>query len=183
MTALPLIIAPDPIFRAKSEAVPVVDDSVRKIMDDLLDTIHEEHGIGIAAPMVGIKKRIVVIEMMMGEGNRVKLMMANPEIIESSGEKQTVEEASLCFPGIAAPVTRPSAIKVKYLDYDGAAQELNTQGFLAQVIQHEIDYLNGKTFLDHLSLVKRDSLLRKMEKFKKHGHHHHGHVHGPNCNH
>jgi peptide deformylase len=169
MTALPLIIAPHPIFKQKAAPVAGVDGGVRKIMDDMLETLAVEHGVGIGANMVGILKRIVVINV---EDNGVthKLFMANPEITEKSKEVQTYLEASLSFPGISADITRPKAVRVKYLDYDGKSQEIAAEGFLSTCLQHEIDYLDGKVFLDYLSKLKRDTLMRKMEKFKKFGH-------------
>jgi peptide deformylase len=169
MIAMPLIIAPHPIFKQKSASVQKVDDSVRKIMDDMLDTLGFEYGVGMAANMVGILKRIVVIDIK-DEGSAQKLFMANPEMIDASNEKQTFLEASLCFPGISADITRPKFIKAKYLDYNGQPQEISAEGFLSTCIQHEIDYLNGITFLDYLSKLKRDTLTRKMLKYIKSNH-------------
>ncbi len=179
MTALPLIIAPDPIFSKKSAPVEAVTDDVRTLMDNLLDTIHHEHGAGIAAPMVGVLKRVVVIDLQ-ENGQSSPLYLANPEITAASDEVQVFEEGSLCFPGIVADITRPAAVTVRYLDYQGATQELNATGFLATCLQHEIDYLNGAVFLDYLSPIKRDMLKRKMLKFKKN---YRPHVHGAGCNH
>jgi peptide deformylase len=179
MTSLPLVIAPDPIFSKKSERIDAVTEDIRQLMDDLLDTIHQEHGVGIAATMVGILKRVVVIDLQ-ENGNSAPLYLANPEIISISKETQTFKEGSLCFLGIAAEVTRPAAVTVRYLDYQGTTQELRAEGFLAACLQHEIDYLEGITFLDYLSPLKRDMLIRKMLKFKKS---YHPHVHGAGCNH
>jgi len=179
MTILPLVYAPDPIFKKKAESVGKVDAAAQQIMDDMMETLKAEHGIGMAAPMVGILKRIVVVNLT-EDGKEVQLQMANPQVIESSKETQVYLEASLCFPGVSADVTRPKYVKVSYLDYDGNKQEMEAEGFLATVLQHEIDYLDGKVFLDYLSKLKRDTMMRKMQKYmKQHGHH----VHGPNCNH
>jgi peptide deformylase len=146
MTKLQLVLAPDPIFKKKSEPVQKVDDKIRKLMDDMLDTLKAENGIGMAAPMVDVLKRVVVIDM---PDENLKLFMANPEILEKSDESQVHQEASLCFPGISADIKRPKFIKVKYLDY--------------------------------LSKLKRDTLMRKMSKFVKK--HVQGHVCSSDCNH
>ena len=179
MLPIPLILAPDPIFKKKSAPVILVDDSVRGLMQGMLATIYQEDGVGIAAPMVGISQQIVVIDL---QANNIKqpIFMANPTILDKSAETQTFEEGSLCFPGIKAEITRPKYVKVEYLDYDNQVQTIEAEGFLATVIQHEIDYLNGKVFLDYLSPIKRDMLTRKMLKFIKSMH---NHVHTEHCNH
>lgn len=179
MTSLSLILAPDPIFSKKSTPVEAVSDAIRLLMDDLLDTIHQEHGVGIAATMVGILKRVVVIDLQ-ENGVSAPLYLANPEIIASSSDVQSFEEGSLCFLGIAADITRPKTITVRYLDYHNQPQELTAEGFLAACLQHEIDYLDGITFLHYISPLKRDMLIRKMIKCKKS---YHPHIHGAGCNH
>ncbi|ABV75004.1 Polypeptide deformylase [Rickettsia akari str. Hartford] len=129
--------------------------------------------------MVGILKRIAIVEL--HENNKSSpIVLINPEITYFSEAKQTFIECSLSFPGIEASITRSKVIKVKYLDYDGNKQELDAEGFLATVIQHKIDYLNGKTFLDYLSKLKRDMLLKKMLKHIKL---HPPHIHGNTCRH
>jgi peptide deformylase len=145
----------------------------------MFETLRIEHGIGLGANMVGVLKRIIVVKMQQETG-LVSYAMVNPEILESSKETQTIEEASLSFPGIAANITRPKSITVRYLDYDGNPQTLAADGFLATVIQHEMDYLDGKVFLDYLSKMKRDMLLKKMEKHIKM---HPPHVHTASCSH
>ncbi|TNE66932.1 MAG: peptide deformylase [Alphaproteobacteria bacterium] len=197
MAVLPLVYAPNPIFRKKAEPVEAVDDSIRAIIDDMLETMYAERGVGIGANMVGILKQIIVLDLQ-PEGVRDPLVCVNPKIVWYSEEKSSMEEASLCFPGISAEVSRPRAIHVTYLDRDGVARELEAEGDLATVIQHEMDYLEGMTYLDYLSKMKRDLLMKKMAKYMKSGHHHvhgphcnhghdhhhdHGHVHGPDCNH
>ncbi len=166
MPKLQLVLAPDPIFKKKSLAVEEVNDEIRQLMDDMIETLDVENGVGMAAPMVDILKRVVVINLT-EDDNKTKLLMANPEIVEKSDETQTFEEASLCFPGISADIKRPKRIKARYLDYDGKQQEVEADGFLATCIQHEIDYLDGIVYLDYLSKLKRDTLLRKMNKFIK----------------
>lgn len=175
MAIMQLVMGPDPIFRKKSAEVEVTDDT-RKLMDDMLDTLHNENGIGMAATMVGVLKRVIVINLQ-ENGQITKLTMANPVITAKSDKTQVFTEASLCFPGISAEVKRPENISVNYLDYNGNPQTLNATGFLATCIQHEIDYLDGKLFLDYLSPLKRDTLLRKMKKYVK------GHVCSSGCAH
>lgn len=129
--------------------------------------------------MAGIPKRVVVINVN-HQGNHTKLALINPEIIKSSATTQTIEEASLSFPGISADITRPDAVTVRYMDLDGQIKEFEAQGVVATVIQHELDYLDGKTFLDYLSKLKRDLLVSKMLKYIKM---HPPHVHGEHCDH
>lgn len=166
MAVLQLVYAPDPIFKQIAEPVDQVDDAVRGIVDDMFDTLYFEKAVGIGANMVGILKRIVAVDVQ-PEGKKQPLALINPEIIWKSDEKQTYLEASLSFPGIQADITRPKAIKVKYLDKEGMEKELELEGHIATVVQHEIDYLDGKVFLDYLSKLKRDTLLRKMAKHMK----------------
>ncbi len=165
MTKLQLIMAPDPIFKQKSLEIDKVTAEIRDIMDQMLDILDKEQGIGMSASMTGVLKRIVVIKT-----ENKTYFMANPKIISASKETQTHNEASLCFPGISADITRANAIELEYLDYDGNPQKLKEEGFMATVIQHEIDYLDGKIFLDYLSPLKKKMLLKKMGKYHKHGH-------------
>lgn len=179
MQLLSLVYAPDPIFKKKCAPVAVVDDSIRALADAMLATLAHEKGLGLGAPMVGVLKRIAVVDMREGDVP-TPYVFINPEIIHTSEETQTFEEASLCFVGISAPITRPKSITLRYLDRDGTSQELTAEGFFAQVIQHELDYLDGKVFLDHLSPMKRDMLLRKMQKALKFNP---PHIHNEHCDH
>lgn len=179
MSVLQIIYAPNKVFQSKAEPVKEVDDNIRQLVDNMYHTMEFEKAVGIGANMVGILQRIVVIDLR--ENNISKpFCLINPEIIWSSDQNQTFEEASLCFPGIVAPVVRPNAIKVKYLDYDGKTQESIFEGFPATVVQHELDYLNGKVFLDHLSKMKRNILLKKMQKYMNS---HKPHIHSAECRH
>ncbi len=166
MPALPLVIGPDPVFRKKAEKVTVVDETIRQLVSDMFDTLYAENGAGIGANMVGVLKRVIVIDLKEGD-HKTPLAMINPEFVEKSEEIQIFEEASLSFPGISADIERARAIKIRYLDESGASAELAAEGFLSTVIQHEMDYLDGKTFLDHLSRVKRDALMRKYKKMHR----------------
>lgn len=203
MSTLELVIAPNPIFRKKAEPVAKVDDEVRDAAQQMLDIMYMNRGIGVGANMVGLLKRIVVLDLQL-EGKREPMVFINPEIVWKSDATTTREEASLSFPGISAEVTRPDAVRVTYLDLEGVEQSLDCDGWLSTVLQHEMEYLDGRTYLDHLSKMKRDVLLRKMQKYVKqsgfhvhgpgcshghdhhhhhHHHHDHGHVHGPDCDH
>lgn len=179
MKHLQLVYAPNPIFRQKALPVDKVDDEIRSLVDKMLATVYVEGAIGLGANMVGVLKPIVVIDLQ-EDGARNPRIFINPEITWYSEEMQTFKEASLCFLGIDADVTRPKAIKMNYLDYDGKPQEIEAEGFLATVIQHEVDYLGGKIFLDYLSKLKRDTLMKKMEKHIKM---HPPHIHGAGCRH
>jgi peptide deformylase len=179
MSNLSLVYAPNKIFKQKAEIVDVVDDSIKETVDAMLHVMYAEGAVGIGANMVGVLKRIAVLDLR--ENNiRSPYVLINPEIIWFSEDKQTFKEASLCFPGINAEVTRPRSIIVTYLDSQGDAQKLECEGFLATVIQHEVDYLNGIVFLDYLSKMKRDLLLAKMAKHIKM---HPPHVHTEHCRH
>lgn len=160
---LKLIYAPNEIFKQVAKPVKKIDDQILKNIDDMFCVLKKEQGLGLGANMVGLLERIIVLDW--PEGN-IKIPMINPEIIFKSNEMQQFEEASLSYPGISAIITRPKKIKVTYLDSKNKEKEMEAEGFLSTLIQHEIDYLNGVTFLDHLSKLKRDTLLKKMKKFR-----------------
>ncbi len=166
MPALPLIIAPDPVFRKKASTVETVNDEIRQLVSDMFLTLYAENGAGIGANMVGVLKRVIVIDLKEG-GKKTPFAMINPEIGKASEETQVFTEASLSFPGIEADITRPAEIQVRYLDEKGDSQDLRATGFLAAVIQHEMDYLEGRTYLDHLSRIKREALMRKYKKLRR----------------
>lgn len=163
MTKLSLLIAPDPIFSQHAAPVTQVDERIRQHIAEMFETLYRERGVGLGANMVGLLKRIIVIDLQ-ENGVKTPLAMINPEIIAASQEMQSHEEASLSFPGIHATVTRPKAIEVCYLDEQGKEQSLHAEGWLATVIQHERDYLDGVVYLDYLSKMKRTMLMKKMLK-------------------
>lgn len=163
MPRLELVIAPNPVFRQTASPVEKVDEETRADVTAMFETLYREQGVGIGANMVGLLKRIIVIDLQQ-DAKKSPLAMINPVVTKASPKTQVFEEASLSFPGISAKVTRPKEVTVSYLDAEGEAQSLNAEGFLATVIQHEMDYLDGRTYLDHLSSVKRKMLLKKMEK-------------------
>ncbi len=179
LSSFQIVYAPNDIFRQKTTDIDVVDDSIREIADRMVKTMYVEGAVGLGANMVGITKSIAVIDLR-ENGEHNPYIFINPKISWYAKETQKFEEASLSFPGISAEVERPSSIKLAYLDDEGKFRELDATGFFATVIQHEVDYLNGKIYLDYLSKMKRDMLLKKMEK---HIEMHPPHVHGAHCHH
>jgi len=167
MSLRPILVAPDPVLKAKAKPVETVDDELRQLMDDMLETMYEAPGIGLAAPQVGVSKRVIVMDIAREDEPKAPLFMANPELVWVSDEDSTYEEGCLSVPEHYADVVRPAEIRVKYLDRDGKAQELKADGLLATVIQHEMDHLEGILFIDHLSSLKRNMILRKLLKSKK----------------
>ncbi|MCH2038473.1 MAG: peptide deformylase [Rickettsiales bacterium] len=166
MSSLRLVYAPNPIFKKKAAHVDQVDDEVRLILDQMLELLYQKDAAGIGANMVGVLKRLIVVDIHEND-TPTPYKMINPEITWRTDTMQSFKEASLCYPGISADIERPDSIKLTYLDVDGTQKELEAHGWLATVIQHEIDYLDGKVFLDYLSPLKRNMLLKKMKKHMK----------------
>ena len=160
---LKLVIAPDPILQKVSEPIQVIDDSIRELAHNMLITMYHAKGIGLSAVQVGILKRLIVVDV----GDNKKYVLINPEIIESSDEIGSYKEGCLSFPGQFADIYRPKVIKVRYKTLDNSEMEESFDGLLATCIQHEIDHLNGVVFVDHLSELKRDILMRKLNKLKR----------------
>lgn len=163
MKPLELIIAPNPIFKKKAAVVTDFDDVLAKLVEAMFDVLYHHQGVGLGANMVGVLKRIVIIDLN-ENGNNLPMVFINPKITETSSEQQVFTEASLSFPEIYAEISRPKAIKVCFQNLKGEDKTFSAEGWLATVIQHEMDYLDGRTFLDHLSPIKRNNLLRKMKK-------------------
>ena len=164
MAIMPIVLIPDPVLRQKAAPVDGVDDAIRQLMDDMLETMYDAPGIGLAAPQVRVSKRVIVMDCSDDDDKPEPIKMANPEIISLSEEKSTMEEGCLSIPDQRGDVTRPSAITVRYLDENNTQQELSCDGLLAVCIQHEVDHLNGVMFIDYLSRLKRDMIIRKMTK-------------------
>jgi peptide deformylase len=174
MAVLPILIAPDPRLKAKSRSVPAVDGAVRRLMDDMVETMKAADGIGLAAPQVGVLKRVIVVAAPRGDADddgegrsKVPLCMANPEIVWVSDDDEIREEGCLSLPEHYAEVCRPSRVRVRYLDEAGEAREIEAGGLLGTCIQHEIDHLDGVLFVDRISALKRGMILRKLVKSKK----------------
>ena len=167
MALLPILTAPDPRLKKKSKPVETVDDDVRRLMDEMLETMYAAPGIGLAAPQVGVLKRVIVLDIDREDVKTGPLLMANPEIMEASDEDVSYEEGCLSVPEHYSEVVRPAKVKVRYLDRDGVQQEMACEGLLATCVQHEIDHLNGVLFIDYLSRLKRDMIVKKFTKQKR----------------
>ena len=187
MSILPIVHIPDPVLRRESKPVERVDDELRKFLDDMLETMYDAPGIGLAAVQVGEPLRIFTVDCAKREEDedaesdaneeqvkaeeeeppRDPIFLINPEIVSFSDERSVYEEGCLSIPDYYADVERPAACTVKYLDRDGKEQILEADGLLATVIQHEYDHLNGVLFIDHISKLKRDMVIRKFTKIAK----------------
>ncbi len=184
MKVLPLIFSPNPLLKQVSKPVAKVDDALRAFMNDMVQTMYSQAGLGLAAVQVGVLKRVLVMDVDYETdhnahhnhdhhgcgGIHVKntnpMFFVNPEIIEKSDELSSYNEGCLSFPTVHANVVRPLQVKVKFLDFHGEEKTMEMDGILATCIQHEIDHLNGITFVDHISKLKREVILNKMKKFK-----------------
>ena len=167
MAVLPIITAPDPRLNRRAQPVQKVDDSVRRLMDDMLETMYQAPGIGLAAPQVGVLKRIIVVDCAKADEKPQPYKIANPEILWRSTEMLVNNEGCLSLPEHYADVERPAEIKLRYLDEQNEIRELHAKGLLATCIQHEIDHLEGLLFVDHISALKRNIILRKLAKTKR----------------
>ncbi len=166
-TLLPILIVPDARLRQKCRPVgPADTEAVRQLAPQMLATMYQAPGIGLAAPQVGTLLRLAVVDIQKEEA-RAPLVLINPEITHASAETFTREEGCLSLPGQYADVTRPERIRLRYLDLTGTKQELEADGLLATCIQHELDHLDGVLFVDHISALKRNMLLRKLSKEQK----------------
>ncbi len=167
MSALSIIIAPDPRLKQRARPVGRVDAGVRRLMDEMLDVMHQSHGIGLAAPQVGVLQRVIVVDVSLPDEPARPYRMADPEVIWRDEMLVTGEEGCLSLPDQFAEVTRPERVRVRYRDEHDQARELEADGLLAKCIQHEIDHLDGVLFVDHLSSLKRGIILRKLAKAKR----------------
>ena len=167
MALRPILVAPDPILKAKAKPVDTVDDELRALADDMLETMYAAPGIGLAAPQIGESRRVIVFDIAPDGEPKAPYFMANPELVWVSDEDATYEEGCLSVPEHYADVVRPARVRVKFLDRDGESREVEAEGLLATVIQHEMDHLDGILFIDHLSNLKRNMILRKLLKSRK----------------
>ncbi|MCM1324903.1 MAG: peptide deformylase [Acetobacter sp.] len=167
MAILKLYTYPDKILSQKCEKVTEVNDDIRSLLDDMLETMYADKGVGLAAPQIGLAKRIIVIDDKVTEDGTPgphPLYMVNPEIIKKSEEKIWFNEGCLSVPGQSAEVERHYAVTVKYLDYNGAEQTLEAEDYLAVILQHETDHLDGVLYIDRISRLKRNMILKKLKK-------------------
>jgi len=159
-----IITLPDPLLRKVSAPVERVDDELRRLIDDMLETMYAAPGIGLAAVQVGVPKRLLVIDSA-GEGELPRpIAMVNPEIVERGGERKLYEEGCLSIPDVRVEIERPASVTVRYVDRDGNPQELQAEGLLATAIQHEIDHLDGRLIIDFMSKLRRDMVIRRFKK-------------------
>ena len=167
MTIRKILTEPDQFLRQKSKKVEQVNDEIRTLMDDMLETMYNAPGIGLAAIQVGEPKRVIVIDLSREDEKKNPLYFINPEIIINSDNNAAYEEGCLSVPGQFAEISRPDKCKVKYLDYNGNEQILDAEGLLATCIQHEMDHLEGILFIDYLSKLKKNMIVKKLSKQKK----------------
>jgi peptide deformylase len=167
MAVREIIKLPDKRLRLKSEPVKQIDASIRELVDDMFETMYAAPGIGLAAIQVGVAKRVVTMDLSKKEGDHKPQVFINPEITWKSDESGTYEEGCLSIPEYYEEVERPAEVKVKYLDIDGKPHEVKAKGLLATCLQHEIDHTNGVLFIDHLSRLKRNLVIKKFTKAAK----------------
>ena len=162
-----ILTEPDPFLRQVSKKVDNVDDEIRMLMDDMLDTMYNAPGIGLAAIQVGIPLRVIVIDLSKDEEKKTPLYFVNPEIISSSDQDATYEEGCLSVPNQFAEIERPDKCQINFVDYNGEKKILKAEGLLATCIQHEMDHLEGVLFIDYLSKLKKNMIIKKLSKQKK----------------
>ena len=170
MAILEILEYPNPLLKKKSSKVEKIDDNLRQVLMDMLETMYDDAGVGLAAPQVGILKRMIVIDVEQDREEGIPdnpLFLINPEIVWKSEETEISEEGCLSVPGMRAEVERFYKIVVRYLDEHGEQKELEAEGFFARALQHEIDHLNGILYIDRLSRLKRNMLLKKLEKSRE----------------
>ena len=164
----PILIHPDPRLKKVCEPVAAITPEIGKLAEDMLETMYDAPGVGLAAPQIGVTKRLIVMDCVKGEGEAPRpLVLFNPEITWASEELSTYEEGCLSIPDQYAEVQRPALVRVSWTALDGTTQEEEFSGLWATCVQHEIDHLNGKLFIDYLGPLKRQMITRKMEKLKR----------------
>ena len=164
MAILPIIKLPDPILRQLSEPIAQVDDAVRKLAADMLETMYKAPGVGLAGIQVAVPRRILVLDVSDKEDEPAPIVMINPEILTLGAELRMHEEGCLSIPDTHVEIDRPSTLRVRFLDRDGRQIEIDADGLLATAIQHEIDHLDGRLIIDFLSKMRRDMVIRKFKK-------------------
>ena len=167
MAVREILILPDKRLRKPSEAVRKLDVAVRKLVDEMFETMYDAPGIGLAAVQIGTMKRVVTLDLAKKDEPRKPQVYINPEVVWSSDDKSTYEEGCLSIPEFYSEVERPAQVRVSYIDLEGKSHEITASGLLATALQHEIDHTNGILFIDHLSKLKRDRVLKKFTKVAK----------------
>ncbi|MCB5173994.1 MULTISPECIES: peptide deformylase [Microvirga] len=169
MTIKPLVILPDPKLRVMSEPVKEITDEIRQLADDMLETMYDAPGVGLAAIQIGVPLRMVTMDVSKTEGEREPMVLINPEILWASEEKRVYEEGCLSIPEYYEEVERPDRVRFRYMNLKGEIVEQDAEDLMATCVQHEIDHLNGVLFIDHLSKLKRDRVMTKFKKAAKRG--------------
>ena len=164
-----ILVIPDKRLRLKSEPVKAIDKALRTLVDDMFETMYAAPGIGLAAIQIGVPRRVVTMDLAKKDEPKQPQVFFNPEISWRSDESATYEEGCLSIPEYYEEVTRAAKVRVKYLDLDGKEQEIEADGLLATCLQHEIDHTNGVLFIDYISKLKRDMVMKKFKKAAKHG--------------
>jgi peptide deformylase len=167
MALLPIVTVPDPVLRKVASPVERVDDALRRLMDDMLATMYDAPGIGLAAPQVGISRRLIVMDPAKDEEPRQPLFMVNPRIIAHGEDLRLHEEGCLSIPDVTAEIERPARTRVSFLTHEGEPGEVELEGIWSTLVQHEIDHLNGVLFIDYLSRLRRDIIVKKLTKAKR----------------
>jgi peptide deformylase len=167
MAVLPIITAPDPRLKIKAKPLAAIDAEVRRLMDDMVETMYHAIGIGLAAPQVGVSRRVIVVDVARDGEKRRPIRIANPQIVWCSDVLTMANEGCLSLPEHYADVERAAEIRLRYMDHENEIREIEANGLLATCIQHEIDHLDGVLFVDHISALKRNMILRKLAKAKR----------------
>jgi peptide deformylase len=167
MALRPILTIPDPILRKRAKPVERVDERLRRLASDMLETMYDAPGIGLAAPQIGVSRRLIVMDPAKDDAPKTPLVMVNPEILARSEEMRMHEEGCLSIPDFTAEIERPATTRVSYIDREGKQQEMELEGIWSTLVQHEIDHLNGVLFIDYLSRLKRDMVVRKFSKQKR----------------
>lgn len=167
MATLPILKLPDPILRKTSAPIERVDGHLRQLADDMLETMYAAPGVGLAAPQIGILRRLIVLDTAGDKEEKRPLVLINPEIVKLGDTMRLHEEGCLSIPEVLVEIERPATLTVKYIDRHGKPQQLEAEGLLATAIQHEVDHLNGRLIIDFLSRLKRDMVVRRFKKQAK----------------
>jgi peptide deformylase len=167
MAKRPIILLPDPVLRLVAAPIDTVDDAVRQLADDMLETMYEAPGVGLAAPQVGVSRRLIVLDVSDKDDDKQPHVMINPQLVHTSEEPNVHEEGCLSIPDVRAEIERPASVVVRYIDRDGKPRELSADGLLATCIQHEIDHLEGRLLIDYMSRLKREMVVKRFKKLAR----------------
>lgn len=167
MAVRPILTIPEPLLRKRAEPVEHVDADLRRLIDDMFDTMYDAPGVGLAGPQLGVLRRVIVMDPAKDEQPPAPMAMINPEILERGDELRSYEEGCLSIPEFYAELERPGRCRVRFLDREGNSQEQDCEGLLATIVQHEVDHLDGVLFIDYLSRLKRDMVIKRFTKAKK----------------